>query len=71
MKGKRGSTNARACSILVNWAKPKPLEEPYKNPKTKVVNACAEADTKLQVPDDFSRIIVTVSTLQPLETRYA
>lgn len=28
MKGKSGSTNARACSVVVNWAKPKPLETP-------------------------------------------
>lgn len=28
MKGKSGSTKARACSVLVNCAKPKPLETP-------------------------------------------
>ena len=28
MKGNRGSTNARACSVVVNWAKPKPFETP-------------------------------------------
>lgn len=36
MKGKRGSTNARACSVVVNWAKPKPLETP--------VTSCADGE---------------------------
>ena len=29
------------------------------------------ANTKVQVPDDLSRIIVMVSTLQPFDVRYA
>jgi len=71
MKGKRGSTNAFACSTVANCAKPKPFDEPYKIQRRENVNAYARADTKVQVPDDLSRIIVTVSTLQPLETRNA
>jgi len=39
------------------------------NPTAKYVNGSATANTNMQVPDDLSRMIVTVSTLQPLDVR--
>lgn len=41
------------------------------NPTTNYVNVCAKGNTNGQVPVDLSRMMVTVSTLHPLEERYA